>query len=226
MTALTSFVVRSPYLASVLDQRDDRILVGIAVSAMRLRTLLPDERLVSLNLFSGPAERVHLQNAHLLAEPMRHEPGVLSVMPNVRYSWLPTILSCWSISGTRLENMDTRERGSPRNRAHAHRELLAAGVILLRPIRARPFIDRAAMRPSDACSQTIASSRSKAACSSLMYGWLITLAVAAPIGYHHNLGVADAFVRYSIAVGSGELAGAATCTGQIVSFFPRPTISA
>ena len=88
VTALTSFVVRSPYLASVLDQRDDRILVGIAASAMHLRTLLPDERLVSLNLFSGPAGRVHLQNAHLLAEPMRHEPGVLSVMPNVRCSWL------------------------------------------------------------------------------------------------------------------------------------------
>jgi len=60
--------------AAALDQGHDRVLVGIAASVACLRTLLPNVGFVRLNSFPGATHRLHAENHHRLAEPVRHEP--------------------------------------------------------------------------------------------------------------------------------------------------------
>src|ERR1700739_470495 len=107
------------------------MLVCIAASVPRLRALIANERLVRLYLFTGPAERLHLQNAHCFAQPMAHEPCRLhGDFQRAAQLMAADALLARAEQERRLKPLVQRNVALLENSADLDGKLLAAGVTL------------------------------------------------------------------------------------------------
>ena len=155
------------------------MLVGIAASAASLRALLPDESFVRLHRFPGSAHGLHLHDPHRLTQPMRHEPCRFQrdAQRAMKLVAADPLLAAAQKERC-LEPDMQRDMARLEYGADADGELLPAGIAFLQPGAGaailvldagerRRLADRAAMRAGNPAGQTIASSRSNAACSSV-----------------------------------------------------------